>query len=234
LTKFQIGLNILIRSKVCLLILLCLFISACSTAEKQPAPITDLRNEIALKQGYHTVVRGETLYFIAWRYSKDYQELAAINHLKSPYALTVGQKLYLSSNGKTVIIPVEPSNSAMNIAVKTWLRPAKGNVIGTYSILNKGVNIAGKLNESVVATASGQVVYAGDGLRGYGNLLILKHNNEYLSAYAHNQTLLVKEGEWVKAGQTIATMGNTGTNQVMLHFEIRKRGQPINPLKLIE
>jgi len=232
--KFQTGLNILIRSKVYFLILICILVSACSSTQKQPAPITDLRNEIALKQGYHTVVRGETLYFIAWRYSKDYQELAAINHLKSPYALTVGQKLYLSSNGKAVIVPIEPMNPAMNVSVKTWLRPAKGNIVGTYSVFNKGVNIAGQLNEPVVATASGQVVYAGDGLRGYGNLLILKHNNEYLSAYAHNQTLLVKEGQWVKAGQEIATMGNTGANQVMLHFEIRKRGKPVDPLKLIE
>ena len=173
--KWPIGLNILIKSRVGLLILLCVLLTACSTTQKQPAPITDLRNEMALNQGYHTVVRGETLYFIAWRYSKDYQELAAINHLSSPYTLSVGQKLYLNSNGKAPIIPVEPVNPAMNVSVKTWLRPAKGNIVGTYSVLNKGINIIGTLSEPVIATAAGQVVYAGDGLRGYGNLLILNY-----------------------------------------------------------
>ena len=115
-------------------------------------------------------------------------------------------------------------------AVTTWYWPARGTVVGTYSASNKGINIAGRLGDPVFATAAGKVVYSGDGLRGYGNLIIIKHNRTFLTAYAHNSVLLVHDGDWVKAGQRIAEMGNTGTRRVMLHFEIRRSGQPVNPL----
>jgi lipoprotein NlpD len=98
---------------------------------------------------------------------------------------------------------------------------------------NKGIDIGGKLGEPVLASADGKVVYAGSGLRGYGNLVILKHNNTYLTAYAHNQTLLVKEDQQVKRGQKIAEMGNSDSEQVKLHFEIRKLGKPVDPAKLL-
>jgi lipoprotein NlpD len=120
--------------------------------------------------------------------------------------------------------------------VGKWLWPASGRVVHTFSEAyggEKGIDIAGKAGDPVKATAAGRVVYSGSGLRGYGLLLILKHNTEYLSAYAHNDKLLVKEGDVVKAGQTIALMGNTGTTQVLLHFEIRQAGKPVDPLKLL-
>jgi lipoprotein NlpD len=98
---------------------------------------------------------------------------------------------------------------------------------------NKGIDIGGKLGEPVLASADGKVVYAGSGLRGYGNLVILKHNNTYLTAYAHNQTLLVKEDQQVKRGQKIAEMGNSDSDQIKLHFEIRKLGKPVDPSKLL-
>jgi len=98
---------------------------------------------------------------------------------------------------------------------------------------NKGVSIAGKIGDPVVAAADGRVVYAGAGLRGYGNLIILKHNNTYLTAYAHNQALLVKEDQAVKRGQKIAEMGSTDASRVQLHFEIRRQGKPIDPAKLL-
>ena len=98
---------------------------------------------------------------------------------------------------------------------------------------NKGIDIGGKLGEPVLASADGKVVYAGSGLRGYGNLVILKHNNTYLTAYAHNQTLLVKEDQQVKRGQKIAEMGNSDSEQVKLHFEIRKLGKPVDPSKFL-
>lgn len=116
--------------------------------------------------------------------------------------------------------------------VTHWIRPAKGTIINSFSGLNKGINIAGQVGTTIYAAAPGKVVYAGNGLRGYGNLIILKHNNLYLSAYAHNQRLLVREGEWVKGGQKIAEMGNTGTDKIMLHFEIRRAGKPIDPRQL--
>ncbi|MEC8428765.1 MAG: peptidoglycan DD-metalloendopeptidase family protein, partial [Pseudomonadota bacterium] len=114
-----------------------------------------------------------------------------------------------------------------------WRWPAKGKVIATFSSrnpLNKGVDIAGKLGESVVAAGSGVVVYAGSGVRGYGKLMIIKHSETFLSAYAHNRKLLVKEGQSVKAGQKIAEMGSSGTDRNKLHFEIRKEGKPVNPM----
>ena len=99
--------------------------------------------------------------------------------------------------------------------------------------LNKGIDLGGKLGEPVLAAADGQVVYSGSGLRGYGKLLIVKHNETFLSAYAHNDRLLVKEGDFVKAGQRIADMGSSGTDRVKLHFEIRRDGTPVDPLKFL-
>ncbi len=97
----------------------------------------------------------------------------------------------------------------------------------------KGIDIAGNLGTQVKAAGNGKVVYSGTGLRGYGQLVIIKHNETYLSAYGHNSKLLVKEGQQVTKGQTIAEMGSTDTSQVKLHFEIRKNGQPINPLNVL-
>lgn len=115
-----------------------------------------------------------------------------------------------------------------------WLWPAKGAVVGTFDeTRTKGLAIAGKAGDPVSAAADGKVVYAGSGLRGYGNLVIIKHNNTYLTAYAHNQALLVKEEQAVKRGQKIAEMGATDAERVQLHFEIRKLGKPIDPAKLL-
>nr|WP_040517137.1 peptidoglycan DD-metalloendopeptidase family protein [Gilvimarinus chinensis] len=115
----------------------------------------------------------------------------------------------------------------------TWQWPARGNVIAGFSSssgLNKGIDISGKLGEPVVAAADGYVVYAGTGLRGYGKLVIVKHNETFLSAYAHNRALRVQEGESVKGGQQIAELGSSGTDKEKLHFEIRRDGKPVNPL----
>jgi lipoprotein NlpD len=98
---------------------------------------------------------------------------------------------------------------------------------------NKGLDIGGKAGDPVLASADGRVVYAGAGLRGYGNLIILKHNNTFLSAYAHNQTLLVKEDQTVRKGQKIAEMGNSDADRVKLHFEIRRQGKPVDPSRYL-
>ena len=112
--------------------------------------------------------------------------------------------------------------------------PGSGSVIERFDeARNKGLDIAGKAGDAVVAAADGRVVYAGAGLRGYGNLIILKHNNTYLTAYAHNQALLVKEDQTVKRGQKIAEMGSTDSDRVKLHFEIRRLGKPVDPAKLL-
>jgi len=120
--------------------------------------------------------------------------------------------------------------------VNQWLWPAKGKVVGRYSTKaggNKGVNIDGRYGEQVVASAAGTVVYSGSGLPSYGKLVIIKHNAKYLSAYAFNKVLLVKENSRVKAGQKIAEMGRDNAGKVMLHFEIRRDGKPINPLRYL-
>jgi lipoprotein NlpD len=115
-----------------------------------------------------------------------------------------------------------------------WTWPASGPVISGFDEgRSKGLAIAGKAGDPVVAAADGRVVYAGSGLRGYGNLVIIKHNNTFLTAYAHNQTLLVKEDQVVKRGQKIAEMGSSDAERVELHFEIRKQGKPVDPAKLL-
>lgn len=115
--------------------------------------------------------------------------------------------------------------------VLEWSMPTQGRVIGNFSEADnrKGVDIAGKIGQPIFASAPGKVVYSGSGLRGYGKLLIIKHNKTYLSAYAHNDQLMVKEGENVTRGQKIAEMGNSDSDQVKLHFEVRRLGKPVDP-----
>ncbi len=125
----------------------------------------------------------------------------------------------------------DPATAGDEIA---WIWPANGKMIGTFSEGgSKGVDIDGKAGDPVIASGDGKVVYSGTGLRGYGKLVIIKHNNTYLSAYAHNQNILVKEGQSVSKGQKIAEMGNTDADQVKLHFEVRRQGKPVDPLQYL-
>ena len=115
-----------------------------------------------------------------------------------------------------------------------WIWPANGTILAGFDdVKNKGIDIGGKAGEPVLAAADGRVVYVGAGLRGYGNLIILKHNNVYLTAYAHNQTLLVKEDQSVLKGQKIAEMGSSDADRVKLHFEVRRQGKPVDPTKYL-
>ena len=128
------------------------------------------------------------------------------------------------------------SSTSTSSPISTWRWPTDGKVIENFSGAeggNKGIDIAGSKGQAIVATADGRVVYAGNALRGYGNLIIIKHNDDYLSAYAHNDTMLVREQQEVKAGQKIATMGSTGTSSTRLHFEIRYKGKSVNPLQYL-
>ena len=132
--------------------------------------------------------------------------------------------------------PLPPASSPSDEDVQ-WIWPVTGgagNVIARFDeVSNKGVGISGKLGDAILAAGDGRVVYAGAGLRGYGNLVILKHNNTYLTAYAHNQTLLVKEDQTVRKGQKIAEMGNSDSDRTKLHFEIRRQGKPVDPLRFL-
>ena len=136
--------------------------------------------------------------------------------------------------------PSKPATSsgsgARTVGPVTWRWPAGGKVVEKFSASSsgrKGIAISGRSRSPVIAAADGRVVYRGSGLTGYGNLLILKHNERWLSAYAHNDAMLVKEGDVVKSGQKIATMGATGTYRTQLHFEIRRDGKPVDPMQYL-
>jgi lipoprotein NlpD len=203
----------------------------------------------------YTVSPGDTLYSISWRHGYDHREVAAWNRIRPPYNIYPGQQLLLIAphqmnarsaqptvattaapatrqKGTTSATRVEKPPARYQQKSISWLWPGEGVIVGGFDPGNgkKGLDIRGQLGQSVVAAAAGNVVYSGGGLIGYGNLLIIKHNDTYLSAYGHNRRLLVKEGAEVKQGEKIAEMGDSGKDGVILHFEIRRDGKPVNPL----
>lgn len=135
----------------------------------------------------------------------------------------------------TAVVAAAPAASASGGDDELgWIWPNKGPVLAGFDeVKNKGLDLGGNAGDPVLAAAEGRVVYSGEGLRGYGKLIILKHNNTYLTAYAHNQTLLVKEDQSVKKGQKIAEMGSTDSDKVKLHFEVRRQGKPVDPAKYL-
>ena len=229
---------------------LILLIAGCSSSNY--APVQDLERPPKVTQGIHVVKRGETLYSIAWRYGRDFRELAGRNGIRAPYAIKPGQKISLAQyraprktaapNKSAAASRAKPSAPKRAPAKKTavkptyaarvnWAWPVRGKVVNYFNATGrKGIDIAAAAGTTVKAAADGVVVYAGSGLIGYGNLVIIKHNEHYLSAYAHNRKILVGEQKKVKAGQKIAETGSTGAKRPILHFEIRKNGKPVNPL----
>jgi lipoprotein NlpD len=135
-----------------------------------------------------------------------------------------------SSETRPVEKAPEPQGDDENL---TWIWPADGKIVSHFSDGKKGIDIAGKLGQPILAAGSGKVLYAGSGIRGYGNLVIVKHTNNLLSAYAHNKTIFVKEDQTVNKGQKIAEMGNSDSEMVKLHFEIRQQGKPVDPSKFL-
>lgn len=197
-----------------------------------------LRWEPDAGSGYHTVREGETIYSIAFRYGLDQRQLAAWNGLGSGRLIFPGQRLRLSPPAgyrpPTGQAP-RPSTPAPAVSMPSsaWRWPAAGSVIAGFNSSPKtqgGIHIAGKPGEPVQAAAAGQVVYAGSGLKSYGQLIIIKHDATFLSAYGYNERLLVSEGEQVSAGQQIAKMGEGPGRRAILHFEIRQNGRPVDPL----
>ena len=203
---------------------------------------------------YHTVQRGESLYAIARQHNTDVATLSKINNLKTPYSLSVGQKLMLPASGAILtsadssFIALQPSGNAQkyqNNAVPTtppaayrrtkfeW--PIQGTVISGFGNLGKGrkndgINIKAALGTSVKAADSGTVAYAGNELKGFGNLILIKHTDGWITAYAHNDKLLVKKGQKVARGEKIATVGQTGSvTTPQLHFEVRTGKKAVNP-----
>lgn len=229
-------------------LLLTLLLTAC--ASNNYAPVRDLERPKTVTKGTYTVRQGDTLYSIAWRYGRDFRELAAANGIRWPYTIYKGQRISLSKPVKKTWVPAtavqkekaESTQTAVRkerkpqtvVAKKApvWRWPAQGSIIGRFSAngSNKGIDIKGREGQPVRAAADGTVVYSGSGLIGYGNLVIIKHSEIFLSAYAHNKKILVREQKKVKAGDKIAEIGSSGTSVSKLHFEIRKNGKPVNPL----
>ena len=151
----------------------------------------------------------------------------------APASAPAGSATPPASTAPVATAPQPPASSPSDDDV-AWIWPTSGGVIAGFDeAKNKGLDIAGKLGDPIVAAGDGRVVYAGAGLRGYGNLVILKHNNTFLTAYAHNQTLLVKEDQTVRKGQKIAEMGQSDADRVKLHFEIRRQGKPVDPARYL-
>lgn len=314
--------RILQQFSILILLLIVAIIGCVPSPKFHSAPVVNGWKTSTAGKNAYTVRRTDTLYSIAWAFGMDYRDLAAVNHLHSPYKLRAGQKIYITKpqvsrksspvnvvrktgikelrvTGQKVpvtsvvpkavavtkLVPVPQQKAAVashlekvpeqkttaaphlekvpvqNIAVAAphrekvpvqkasiatphlekvpqqknvhWRWPANGKIVGNFNNQlggNKGVDIVGRFGAPVVAAASGRIVYSGTGIRSYGNLIIIKHTDDYLSAYAYNKRMLVHEGQLVKQGQKIAEIGKNDAGCVMLHFEIRHNGKPVNPL----
>lgn len=233
--------------------------SSPATVGTESMPVKQLPGfENAGKPGYYAVKPGDTLTRIALEHGQAPQDVARWSHLENPNRIEVGQVLRVVPPVETgvVVKPVsrpvvaESPASAVPAAASApvsaakpaaavegeinWIWPANGVVLAGFDeVKNKGLDIGGAAGEPVLAAADGRVVYVGAGLRGYGNLIILKHDNVFLTAYAHNRTLLVKEDQSVLKGQKIAEMGNSDADRVKLHFEVRRQGKPVDPAKYL-
>jgi len=228
-----------------------------ATVKKAPAKSP---SKAVKKPSHHKVLGGDTLYSISWNYNLDYKQVARWNNIRAPYVIYPGQSIRLTAPlaKKAVVKKTVPPNTKPvgekpvvkkpEVAKKAskkeepvkfarsinWQWPTKGKLIKSNSpISKKGLDIAGNKGQLIKASGAGVVVYSGSGLLGYGRLIIIKHNETYLSAYAHNSVLMVKEGDSVASGQQIAKMGQDSNGQTLLHFEIRKNGNPVAPAKYL-
>src|SRR5690606_15276738 len=195
--------------------------------------------------GQYRVQRGDTLTKIARQHGQTVAELMRINNIRNPNRIRVGQVLRVKGGAKvaatggagssTALPPVQASSASVAAPRSTQLVwPAEGSSRrGVSASHSRGVYITGAAGTPVKAAASGKVIYSGDGLRGYGNMLIVNHDANFLSVYAHNRKLLVSEGQTVRQGQKIAEMGDTDTNVVQLYFELRYNGKPVDALRYL-
>jgi lipoprotein NlpD len=216
------------------------------------SPVYAPVSTVGEKSRYHLVRSGDTLYSIAWRYGQDYKHLARANKIVPPYTIFVGQKIALTGAGSATrdaarrkkkagkAALVKKKNQSLSRRISSpdagssrvnWRWPMKGTVLRNFDgKISKGIDIASSSGARVNAAADGVVVYAGGNLRGYGKLVIIKHNDHFLSAYGNNRVIRVSEGEKVKAGQMLAEAEVSSSNVEMLHFEIRQDGKPKDPI----
>lgn len=225
------------------------------------APVSDRsRGGAGSDSGYYEVQRGDTLYGIAWDHGVDHRKLARWNNLDSPDRIYTGQRLRLSpppsmgnrsreqrgpgasassgqQDGSSRRSGAGTDSAASGSGPSEWQWPTEGEVVKPFSAEadgKQGISIGGEAGQSVRAAADGEVVYSGGGLVGYGNLVILKHSGNFLTAYGYNRRLLVEEGQRVSAGDAIAEMGTAiGEDGTRLHFELRSDGQPVDPMRYL-
>ena len=228
--------------------------SSSTASESRSESVAGAAADIALD--WYTVEAGDTLFSIAWRFRLQVKDLAAWNELGDGSLILVGQRIrltpppgYAASNAGVAATVASPPPAARSAARSTpstpsgtaagagnWRWPTEGSVdvdgararAGDY-----GIRILGTRGQDIMAADGGEIMYAGDGLKAYGLLVIVQHSPEWLSAYGHNERILVKEGDEVRAGQPIATMGTGPGNAAMLHFEIRLNGKPVEPVRLL-
>jgi lipoprotein NlpD len=236
------------------LLLFILLLAGCS-GHRGAAPVSDKTASPATSNQWVTVRKGDTLFSISFAHGRSHQSVARLNGIEPPYTIYPGQRIRISGKApppRKTSKPVKKKPTVNNTTAKrkastgksvtkktssvVWSWPVDGKVIRAYSAnapRKKGIGIAGKRGEVIRAASSGKVVYSGDGLLGYGNLIIVKHNESYLSAYAYSLDVFVKEGQVVKSGQKVATMGLNENGTPMLHFEIRRHGKPVNPISYL-
>lgn len=249
-----------LRPSILVAVLAASLLAGCASRTAR-APVADESNRngsVAAQTSSTYVVRaGDTLYKIAQAHNMDVARLSQLNNITNPSQLAIGQILRMdgdapapsnapaSSTAVATPIPVTPietpkadavsesSQRASDASLISWAWPASGKVIQGFNANTKGIDIEGATGAPVQAAADGKVMYAGNGVRGLGNLILLGHSNGFITAYAHNQSLLVKTGDTVKKGAKIAAIGQTDTTSPRLHFEVRRRGTPVNPLSYL-
>lgn len=221
-------------------VLSCLMLlSSCSGEHRsEKAPVYDLTENDS-----YVVKPGDSLYSIAWLYNLDYMDLARINHIEAPYSVSVGQKIDLgdSEPAKPQVAKKAISKLAKKLPKTSgakkiiWRWPVASRVFKSDAILgaSRGIDIAAKYHENIYAAANGVVVYNGSGIKGYGNLIIIKHSSSVLTAYGYSSKSFVKENQKVRRGQKIALVGRDLNGKAVLHFEIRENGKPVNPIKVL-
>ncbi|NEN76274.1 peptidoglycan DD-metalloendopeptidase family protein [Pelistega sp. NLN82] len=223
-------------------------LAGCAGSNKAPISTIGGSSGAYSGSGVHIVQKGDTLYSISRRYNVPVNRILSLNSIADPSQIEVGQRIRLSdgasnasrtaaassANRTTNNVTASKANNtsvarASDASLIAWEWPHRGNIITGYSSSTRGIDIAGKIGDPVKAAAAGTVSYVGNGLRGLGNLVLITHSNGFISAYAHNSKLLVRQNQQVSKGQTIAELGQSDTTSPRLHFEIRRNGTPVNP-----
>lgn len=209
-----------IRGKTVLLAAVTAVLAACASGPSKPVP-----------EGHYRVQSGDTLYRIAKRYGQSVQTLAAWNNLSDSSKIEVGQVLRVRRHAAANPAAARPVTPINRLQLQWPVENGAGNIIEPYNgVANKGIDISGYRGQAVKAAADGQVIYVGEGVRGYGKLILISHNTSTITAYAHNDNILVQKDQNVHAGQPIGNMGSTDSDQVKLHFEVRINGKAVDPM----